>query len=96
MSMLFAATYPERVTGLILAASAARWPAAPDYPCGRQTDEMLTGLDEIAASHWGRGDSIDWYGPTIAGVPQARRAFARWERLAASPSALCVEDWDGP
>ena len=39
MSILFAATYPERVTSLILGAAAARWPAAPDYPCGQYTEE---------------------------------------------------------
>jgi len=55
MSILFAATYPERVTSLILVGSAARWSFAPDYACGRQSNEMLSALDELAASRWGPG-----------------------------------------
>ena len=35
MSILFAATYPERVTALILASASARWFPAPGYPCGQ-------------------------------------------------------------
>ena len=42
MSILFAARYPERVTALILGAASARWPAAPGYPCGDQTEEMAS------------------------------------------------------
>ena len=34
MSILFAATYPERVSSLILGAATARYRWAPDYPCG--------------------------------------------------------------
>lgn len=88
MSILFAATYPERVTSLILGAAAARWPAASDYPCGQHTEEMASALEELAAHHWGQGDSIEWYAPSLAGSGAARRAMARWERMAASPSAI--------
>jgi DNA-binding SARP family transcriptional activator/pimeloyl-ACP methyl ester carboxylesterase len=88
MSILFTATYPERVTSLILGAAAARWPAAPDYPCGHQTEEMISALEALAAHRWGQGDSIEWYAPSRAGSARARQAFARWERMSASPSAL--------
>ncbi len=88
MSILFAATYPERVTALILGAATARSTAAPDYPCGQQTGEAATALEELAAHHWGRGDSIEWYAPSVAGSSRAREAMARWERMAASPSAV--------
>ena len=40
MSILFAATYPERVSALILGGASARWPAAPGYPCGQQTEPL--------------------------------------------------------
>jgi DNA-binding SARP family transcriptional activator/pimeloyl-ACP methyl ester carboxylesterase len=88
MSILFAATYPQLVTSLILGASGARWLAAPDYPCGHQSAEMMNALEIIAAHRWGQGDSIEWYAPSLAGSARARQAFARWERMAASPSAL--------
>jgi len=54
MSILFAATYPGRVTALILGSASARWFPAPGYPCGHGAQEMYDGLQEIAAHRWGR------------------------------------------
>jgi DNA-binding SARP family transcriptional activator/pimeloyl-ACP methyl ester carboxylesterase len=88
MSILFAARYPERVAALILGAASARWPAAPGYPCGEQTEEMASALEDLATRRWGQGDSIEWYAPSLAGSDAARRSLARWERMAASPSAV--------
>ncbi len=88
MSILFAATYPERVTALILGAAAARTTAAPDYPCGQQTEKAASALEELAAHRWGQGDSIEWYAPSVAGSSRARQAMARWERMASSPNAV--------
>ena len=88
MSILFAVRYPERVSALILGAASARWPTAPGYPCGEQTEEMASALEELAARRWGQGDSIDWYAPSLAGSGAARRSLARWERMAASPNAV--------
>ena len=88
MSILFAATYPERVSSLILGAATARYRRAPDYPCGRGSDEMLDSLEKIAAHRWGQGATIDWFLPSRASSPQARQMFARFERMAVSPSAF--------
>jgi DNA-binding SARP family transcriptional activator/pimeloyl-ACP methyl ester carboxylesterase len=88
MSILFAATYPERVTSLILGAATARYRWAPDYPCGQGSAEMLDSLEEIAAHRWGQGATIDWFLPSRASSPQARQMFARFERMAVSPSAF--------
>ena len=88
MSILFAAAHPERVTALILGAATARYPWAPDYPCGAGSDEMFDALTEIAAHRWGQGESIEWFLPSRAGSPEARRLFARFERMAVSPSAF--------
>ena len=88
MSILFTATYPEQVTALILGSAAARWFPAPDYPCGEAAVEMYESLRDIAAHHWGRGDSIEWYLPSRAADPHARELFARFERLAVTPGAF--------
>ncbi len=88
MSTLFAATYPERVTSLILGSAAARWFPAPDYPCGQGSDEMFEALVDIATHRWGQGETIEWYLPSQANSPRARQLFARFERLAVSPSAF--------
>ena len=88
MSLLFAATYPERVSSLVLAEAAARWTPAPDYPCGGQSDEMFDAFEHLASHGWGRGESIEWYAPSRAGSARARQELARWERMAVSPGAL--------
>jgi hypothetical protein len=88
MSLLFAATYPERVSALILGSASARWPPAPGYPCGEGFEEMYQALRVIGQHRWGQGDSIDWYLPSRAGSAHARQLFARFERMAISPSAF--------
>ncbi len=88
MSILLAASYPERVTALIWGSAAARWFPADGYPCGDGTQEMFQSLWHIAEHQWGEGASIEWYLPSQAGSAHARRLFARFERLAISPSAF--------
>jgi DNA-binding SARP family transcriptional activator/pimeloyl-ACP methyl ester carboxylesterase len=88
MCLLFAATHPERVAGLILGSAAARWQAAADYPCGRGSEAMFAAFEEMARHGWGTGASVDWYAQDLADSPRTRQRLARWERMAVSPSAL--------
>ncbi len=88
MSILFAATYPGRVTALILGSASARWFPAPGYPCGQGAQEMYDGLQEIAAHRWGQGASIEWYLQSRADSAAARQRFGRFERMAISPSGF--------
>ena len=88
MSILFAATYPERVTALILASASARWFPAPGYPCGQGAQEMYDALRDIAAHRWGQGESIEWYLPSRAHSAHARQLLGRFERMAVNPSAF--------
>jgi len=88
MSLLFAATYPGRVTALILGSASARWFPAPGYPCGQGTQEMFDALEDIAARRWGQGASIEWYMQSRAGSARMREAFARFERMAISPNSF--------
>jgi len=88
MSLLLAATYPERVTALILGSASARWFPAAGYPCGQGAQEMFEGLQDIAMHRWGQGASIEWYLQSRAGSARARELFGRFERMAVSPSAF--------
>jgi DNA-binding SARP family transcriptional activator/pimeloyl-ACP methyl ester carboxylesterase len=88
MSILFAATYPERVTALILASASARWFPAPGYPCGHGAQRMYDALRDIAAHRWGQGESIEWYLPSQAHSARARQRLGRFERMAVNPSAF--------
>ena len=88
MSILFAATHPERVTELILASASARWFPAAGYPCGPGAQEMYDALRDIAAHRWGQGESIEWYLPSLAHSARARQLLGRFERMAVNPSAF--------
>jgi class 3 adenylate cyclase/alpha-beta hydrolase superfamily lysophospholipase len=87
-SILLAATHPERVSALILGAAFARATSASDYPCGAESDPPLDAVEHLARHRWGTGESVEWYAPSRAHSRRARAGFARWERMAASPSSL--------
>jgi DNA-binding SARP family transcriptional activator/pimeloyl-ACP methyl ester carboxylesterase len=88
MSILFAATYPEKVSSLILGSAFARWFPAPDYPCGDGATEVYASMEEIATHRWGQGATIDWFFPSRSSSPRAREMVGRFERMAISPSAF--------
>ena len=85
MCMLFAATYPERVSALVLCGAMARSTWAEDYPWAPEREAAEEALEELLAPGWGQGASIDIFAPSIADDPQAREFQARYERQAASP-----------
>lgn len=85
MSALFAATYPDRVTALILFGTYARGPDLIE-----QSDEFGSriydrSLDTLA--HWGEGRSLEIFAPSIATADRARR-YGAFERAVGTPSAL--------
>jgi pimeloyl-ACP methyl ester carboxylesterase len=87
MSVLFAATYPERVRSLVL------YGTFPTAKAGQYSSELaeLIGSPERAAEfegevkrrfselttiveeHWGEGRAIEWFAPNLAGSPSLRR-----------------------
>jgi len=88
MSILFAATYPEKVSALILGSGFARWFPAPDYPVGPGPEQVFAAMEEIGTHRWGEGATIDYFLPSRSNSPEARRALGRFERMAISPSAF--------
>jgi pimeloyl-ACP methyl ester carboxylesterase len=85
MSILFAATYPERVTALVLYGTGARGRGAPDYECGYGWERGLLELGKIADEEWGQGRSLAQFASEMVEIPSMRQMWARWERLGASP-----------
>jgi pimeloyl-ACP methyl ester carboxylesterase/DNA-binding winged helix-turn-helix (wHTH) protein len=86
MSLLFAATHPDRVQSLALYGAMARIAHAPDHPWGRSPDQlkaMVRGIEE----KWGSGHSVDVFAPSIASLPEYRAWRGRLDRSAASPGA---------
>jgi pimeloyl-ACP methyl ester carboxylesterase len=86
MCMLFAATYPERCTGLVMAGSYARKAWAADHPWGLSDEQFQGWIDEIRRD-WGTAMGIEQRAPSMAADPAYREWWARWQRLGASPRA---------
>ena len=86
MSMLFAATYPERTVALVLYGTFARGSWAEEYPWARRAEERETQI-EAMRNTWGTGASIERYVPSLAGDETFRRWWAALERTAMSPGA---------
>jgi class 3 adenylate cyclase/pimeloyl-ACP methyl ester carboxylesterase len=88
MSILFAATYPERVWALALCGSFARARWAPDYPMGTR-DEEIRLEDEEIEHKWGSAEHSAATGRSLLpdGSEESVAAFARLLRQSASPGA---------
>lgn len=84
MCLLFAATYPERTTALVLDGSFARSTWAPDHPWAWTDDERAGHLAAITA-RWGTGDLAAVFAPSLGGDAGFREWFAGYERQGASP-----------
>ncbi len=89
MAILFAATYPERVSGLVLVSSFATMRRHDDYPIGLPPSIADTVLEWLSEG-WGTGDTIDVMGPSAAADPEMRQWLGRYQRLSASPGAAAA------
>jgi pimeloyl-ACP methyl ester carboxylesterase len=90
MSLLFAATYPERTTALITFGSFARLTPAPGYffEFYEDWDERRARFADAVENHWGDGQALMLYMPSLAGDANAQRMLGMFERAAASPAMV--------
>lgn len=88
MSILFAATYPERTSALILYGSIAKGAWASDYPWGVRFGEGHEEWLEGWRKEWGGPYGIETWAPSVADDAQFRQWWAKYLRLGASPSAV--------
>ncbi|MGY4626460.1 alpha/beta fold hydrolase [Bradyrhizobium sp. USDA 4486] len=82
MSVLFAASYPERTRALALYGTYGHfrsWVLPPD---------RIEGALERMEKAWGTGESLALFAPSVAADENFRQSWARFERLGASPSAV--------
>jgi class 3 adenylate cyclase len=90
MAMLFAATYPERVAGLVLFYPLAKGVWAPDYPFAPTEDDYRHEFEEIRIG-WGEPAQAERFireaAPSAAGDPQFVAWATRMFRQGASPGA---------
>jgi pimeloyl-ACP methyl ester carboxylesterase len=90
MSVLFAATHPERVTALVLHGAMGRTTEAPDYPWASPAEALRESAAEFIAPNWGRDAEgmLELFAPSFAGDPKAAEFTARLERSSASPAMV--------
>jgi pimeloyl-ACP methyl ester carboxylesterase/class 3 adenylate cyclase len=82
MSILFAATHPERTQALVLYAPVVKTLASADWPFGKSEQEQRRFVERFTAE-MGTGDNLDLQGPSFD--PAFKTWWARFERLVATP-----------
>ena len=90
MSVMFAATHPERASALVLHGAMARTTEAPDYPWASPAEALRESAAEFIVPNWGRNAEgvVELFAPSFAADPRALELTARLERNAASPAMV--------
>jgi pimeloyl-ACP methyl ester carboxylesterase len=88
LSILFAATYPDRTRALILAGAEVKEEATEDWPWGECTRAELEAFLEPEAirQRWGKGLTLDAYIPSRAGDEELRAWLGRLQVQSGSPA----------
>jgi class 3 adenylate cyclase len=73
MSMLFAASHPDRTEALVPLNTYARLTRAPDYPAGLLPERMMATLDSMT-SNWGTAATVRLFAPSMVDD----EAFVEW------------------
>lgn len=86
MCSLFAATYPERTTALVMIGTYAKRIKDEDYPWGVSPDDREKFFD-VMRRDWGKPVGIEERAPSMAMDEEFRNWWAEYLRMGASPGA---------
>ena len=86
LSLLFAATHPDRTAAIVLIGTFARIAWAPDYTFGTPP-EAYDALLQRMERGWGKGVLLSAMAPSLANDAAAREWWGRFQRQACSPGA---------
>jgi pimeloyl-ACP methyl ester carboxylesterase/DNA-binding winged helix-turn-helix (wHTH) protein len=86
MCSLFAATYPEKTSALVMIGTYAKRIRDDEYPWG-PTAEQRQQFFEVMRKQWGGPVGIDERAPSVANDPKFREWWATYLRMGASPGA---------
>lgn len=91
VSILFAASHPERTSALVLSDAYARITWKDDYGMGIPAD-IWKSFVEVVEEDWGAGFMIFLQAPSLDGDEGFKERLARKERLSVSPgSAMAIQ-----
>jgi pimeloyl-ACP methyl ester carboxylesterase len=82
MSALFSATYPNRVSHLVLFGGFGRFTNCDDYNHMYPLEQMVRSV-----KYWGSGMSLKSFAPSLARDPEVIKLWSKGERLVVSPGA---------
>jgi len=86
MCSLFAATYPEKTTALVMIGTYAKRIKDEDYPWGVSAEDREA-FFELMKRDWGKPVGIEERAPTLAKNEDFRNWWATYLRMGASPGA---------
>ena len=86
MCSLFAATYPEKTSALVMIGTYAKRIWDPDYPWAPTLETRGLFFDEIR-DHWGGPVGLEVRAPSVAADPAFRAWWSTYLRMGASPGA---------
>ena len=86
MCSLFAATYPEKTTALVMIGTYAKRLYDDDYPWA-PTNEQREAFCELIRQDWGKPVGIEDRAPSMADDEEFREWWATYLRMGASPGA---------
>jgi pimeloyl-ACP methyl ester carboxylesterase len=86
MSALFAATYPDRTSALVMSGCYAKWIKDEDYPWAPTREEHEAAFAAYE-KNWGTPIGFKTIAPSVANDESCRNWWARNLRLGASPAA---------
>jgi pimeloyl-ACP methyl ester carboxylesterase/DNA-binding winged helix-turn-helix (wHTH) protein/class 3 adenylate cyclase len=86
MCSLFAATYPEKTSALVMIGTYAKRIWAPDYPWAPTAEHRQEFYEEMQRE-WGGAVGLEERAPSVAGDPHFREWWATYLRMGASPGA---------
>jgi len=89
LTILFAATYPQRTIALIVFGGFAKRLWTPDYPWAPTLEQREAWIHSLE-SGWGGTVDIETVAPSRAGDPEFAQWFATYLRRSASPSAAVM------
>ena len=91
LSLLYAATYPDRVDAIVLYETFVRWGGPPDEPSGTEGDVHTKWTEWFIANAfelWGTGVSLQFMSTSQADDERLKELCARAERLSCSPGNM--------
>lgn len=86
MAAMFAATYPERTTALVMYGTFAKFTWSEDYPWALSPERIANG-HALIEKEWGNAVTLPFWAPSLADDEAFKKWWSRFERTGASPGA---------